>query len=822
MARLHTQTNFRSGDASAAVAGGRVSPGNVGAVSGEAQASLIGANSVEGSAAAQSRAAEIALAGKRRIVGTLSAQPTPALLALTGLRRHVGTLAAQAQPALFAASAESSVFYELPTQLQEQALYDNILGWAWTQSDKNTTFPSTPGVPTNIDWHNDTEADDLWNHYQMYRRTGTALYRNWAQAWRDRFVNNYLTQVQSPSSVEAQQAYPDHVYGWGLVLWHHFENDPAALTVAQNILMNHLPSVSPGSTEMAQFESRGRARWLILACYVAQKTANLTHITRRNQYIDAWLQSPDYQAGVIGGNYFASRLQAGYTGSSVGGTAAYDAGRRFNSSFSMGLHVEALWRAYLATGRDDVRARLEDIAWWTHYYSLVPTWVNPMVSARYGQEGNLTRWQRETDSGNANLSSAAAEYSTAAVNTLVIGYKLTGRRSMLTQARQLWRQGTRWAPAAYGASALVPTNQVEHYADTRTEDGVYFNWNKGELQYNYLLFENGGEPTRIKSTRTCAIKTLADSLSVGQYAQLTGVGNISALVDTVSGGVGHIFPYADKIPYDPRTRRAYLAGSDDPGNGRRLVYYDVDTNAWVTLTSGGGGVAHIYGAQTIDILNRRYWYNNAGTVSGGVSYRNLDTGAVTSGQQTGITVGGADDAPAMEFFPDRFANYYVRGNTIYERRETATSWSVLSTSISVTFHCVAHYNAWHRCLVFGGGNYSANNLYRLNLDGTITTLGNGAGFGIDCVRTEWVEDPATGDFLVYYHNNGSTGFRRFNPGTNTWSNPGTSGIPAAIFTINSYSNQLLMVATTIPEHGVNLYLAAISGQTPTMYVRKYA
>src|SRR5262249_57970587 len=89
-------------------------------------------------------------------------------------------------------------------------------------------------------------------------------------------------------------------------------------------------------------------------------------------------------------------------------------------------------------------------------------------------------------------------YDTAMVNTLVIGYKLTGSTSMLTLAKDMFRRGT-----IYGAGAesdppltrIVGPTEVSHFVDTLTNpDTIFFDYNKGELQYSYLLFENGGNP----------------------------------------------------------------------------------------------------------------------------------------------------------------------------------------------------------------------------------------------------------------------------------------------------------------------------------------
>jgi hypothetical protein len=280
------------------------------------------------------------------------------------------------------------------------------------------------------------------------------------------------------------------------VLWAQYENDPAALAAAEAIgaqIESYRANVNPGSTAIAYWGSRSYARHTLLAIYLAQATGAQRWITLRDKLLDGLVQSPDWRAGAVGGNYFVSRDQMAAGGSSA---AAYDAGRRLNSAFQFALHTEALWRGYLATGRADIRAKLVDIARWTEYYAHDPSYVNPMVGAWFGQNNSdLSRWHRDSDSGNANVNGSDPVYDTALVNTMVIGYKLTGSQSMLAMAKTLFRKGTLWPPG-YRHQKHVADNEVHHYVDTLTNpDQFLFDYNKGELQYTYLLFENNGNPT---------------------------------------------------------------------------------------------------------------------------------------------------------------------------------------------------------------------------------------------------------------------------------------------------------------------------------------
>ena len=67
--------------------------------------------------------------------------------------------------------------------------------------------------------------------------------------------------------------------------------------------------------------------------------------------------------------------------------------------------------------------------------------------------------------------------------------------SMLNKARLLFRKGTQWPPGVGGQPKLVPDNEVHHFVDTLANPDIFlFDYNKGELQYTYLLFENNGNP----------------------------------------------------------------------------------------------------------------------------------------------------------------------------------------------------------------------------------------------------------------------------------------------------------------------------------------
>jgi hypothetical protein len=77
-----------------------------------------------------------------------------------------------------------------------------------------------------------------------------------------------------------------------------------------------------------------------------------------------------------------------------------------------------------------------------------------------------------------------------------MGYKLTGDTALLNRAKVFFNRGTK---GEYGTGRrLAGDNVVHHFIDSTFDSSAsnfYLEYNKGELQYTYLIFENGGLPT---------------------------------------------------------------------------------------------------------------------------------------------------------------------------------------------------------------------------------------------------------------------------------------------------------------------------------------
>jgi hypothetical protein len=131
------------------------------------------------------------------------------------------------------------------------------------------------------------------------------------------------------------------------------------------------------------------------------------------------------------------------------------------------------------------------------HYAHDPTWVGPGVGSRFGHEGDGSRWTSGGgDSGSVLLHPSDCSYDMSLVNLMVIGYKLTGDATLLTRAQVHFSRGNRWNPGDGNNLWGNDINGVHKYVDTACDNSrEEFQFNKGALQYCYMIFENGGNPT---------------------------------------------------------------------------------------------------------------------------------------------------------------------------------------------------------------------------------------------------------------------------------------------------------------------------------------
>lgn len=390
----------------------------------------------------------------------------------------------------------------IPSVEDERNTY-TLWGWTYT-SGQAPNLPANPTFSvTDPGSHNDTEGDDLWTSLMMYRRGGGTGYLDRAKAWVTYFKTRYLQCLPATGETfcfDRDNFLMDHVYGWGLVAWYEYTCatgtcDTAALTVAEDIAAqvedfwahranNRTTYPTPGQWRMAYYDLRGPARHLLLVTRVAEATGKQRWITLRDRLIDLWMQSPDWDNR---GTYPASQEAT----DSALGAGTYASGVRENSAFQIGILAEAFDQVHRVTGRQDVKDRLIAMANYVNQFGLDPTYQ--YTGSRFGHKNGVP-WHNYSSSGSANFWDSV--YTTSLVNTLVLGYKHSGNKTLYDRAKYFLNRGTK---GIYGDPSVrtAGDTQVHHFIDSTFDSGsgdFYFRYNKGELQYTYLLFQNGGLP----------------------------------------------------------------------------------------------------------------------------------------------------------------------------------------------------------------------------------------------------------------------------------------------------------------------------------------
>jgi len=363
-------------------------------------------------------------------------------------------------------------------------------GWTWSPEAEPDFAADASYAVADPDIHGDTEGDDLWSYTLQHARTGQAGYRDRATAWARYFKTDYAQCVGSSGAsfcYDRDAFGADHLWGWGLLAWYRATQDQAALDAAKQIgaVLEQLWSpASPfgclPSSGCTTYGVRQIGRHLLFATRLAEVTADARWVTLRDKIIDKLLASSDWDA--TRGMYFLGEWS---TDSIIGTDGAYAAGTRIQSAFQIGVLSEAMDHAYRVTKRPELRARMIAMAKFVATYGLDPTYQytgstfgirNGAVWHSYSATTPVTYWD--------------PVYTTSLVNTLVRGYRYTCDTSLYEQARHFFERGTK---GIYGEPTRrsAPDGVVAHFVDSQLDSSsgnFYLGFNKGELQYTYLLF----------------------------------------------------------------------------------------------------------------------------------------------------------------------------------------------------------------------------------------------------------------------------------------------------------------------------------------------
>lgn len=370
------------------------------------------------------------------------------------------------------------------------------------------------------------------------------------------------------------------------------------------------------------------------------------------------------------------------------------------------------------------------------------------------------------------------------------------------------------------AKATITTQQENNMPEkTKAEIGsrtaaAGIRNNKSTYWIVFLLWMGLLLTTPRLSSAGTALGDLAASMEPGTWAELTTLSISVALTDPVTGGVGHILPYAEGMRWDPVTRKVYLINSDDPGDGRRFVVYSELTNAWIVLPDPwtGTGVAHQYDGTDIDVTHR-VLYTVMPDGDNGRKY-NLDTGLFTN--MPAFPNMPYSCCEASVYFPEMNGLILLNNGDLYKLSDSTNQWSTVATGFNTSYHSFAEYNPMHKVVVFGGGNNTSKNFYKLNSAGQVTTLGM-PPIGLEVPRMEFVYDPASGLYLVF---DNKQHFYTYNVLTDTWTPQSIAEVPSAIWA-TSDPNQFNTVVAPISTYGV-LMFTNCQNSTCRVYLYKHA
>jgi hypothetical protein len=306
-----------------------------------------------------------------------------------------------------------------------------------------------------------------------------------------------------------------------------------------------------------------------------------------------------------------------------------------------------------------------------------------------------------------------------------------------------------------------------------------------------------------------ALGDLAASMQPGTWAELTTLNACQALCDSVSGGDGHILIYAEGMKWDPVGKKVYFFGSDDPGDGSRLVTYTEATNSWDIVPEAGTfyagtNVGHGYDLTSLNVTGRALYRAN---VNNHPWYK-YDLSAGTWSLMPEPPSGPSDGAESFEYFPEMNAVISVRMGSVFKFNVATSQWSTLATGLNTDYHSFAEYNPIHKVILFG----FETSLYKLDSTGKVTLL-NAPPFSISTPNTEITYDPVSGIYLVYRWNKT---WYTYNIATDTWALQPNTGVPTLLWTDQDNPNHFSSLAAPISTYGVIMFTrcAVSSGAGP--------
>jgi hypothetical protein len=385
--------------------------------------------------------------------------------------------------------------------LEQEKAYYRSRGWTWAPN-REPHGPPNPAATYHVsngqDVHGDLEADDLWQNLMMWRRTGNQEYYTMAKAFARYYMdpNGYSLDAVSGGNPDSSFGL-DHLFGWGLLDWWRLTGDPQALATAK-ALGEHVVlydkykdwCVSCGDFDRSPADKpyqhyRGYAnaysnspdrmtgRHLRLVTELWSATGDTKWKTLADKIVNALLTSPTWDQR---GSWLYYRNES-FNGVFYG---------KMIATLHFAIINDALWRYYELTQNASVRQRLIDMAKFAKQYGMDQNtqYSGAQIALDQPRPGDAFH------SATTDSRSCAQVYTSAMIDTLMRGWKLSGDTSFKDRAYYHWERTSKCVTD----TQRIPDNQLGRFVNMIGSTGFLSNtafyYENGDLPYTWMLFSD--------------------------------------------------------------------------------------------------------------------------------------------------------------------------------------------------------------------------------------------------------------------------------------------------------------------------------------------
>lgn len=380
--------------------------------------------------------------------------------------------------------------------------------WAWSGCTSSWLCgPNVPGANPNywiswvdVDIHQDSEDDDLWQNLTMFLRQGGRGYFDKAQAWARYYKDEFLPRSDGYSFCTDQGGYfgdgrntctriantipitftstdqsyydssvyigtvdgydvhsqsADHLFGWGLIDYYRITGDVSAIDAAKDAgEIAIYASTWQGNNYpdgMFFYGPRERARHLLILTELYRVTLVTSWKTAADTLISEINTSPDWDTR---GFYAYGQPDTDY----ACGSGYYASGGRAVSNFQLGLLSRSLMDYYNNISQNStIVSRLISMGDYVINYAYKDT-TYPSIKTCIAADNSVYSPQPSPNGANP------------LTDVLIRAYEFTGTTAYLDKAKVSWNLGSQGYPGRYANGVY----------NTSTDWQFLFN---GDLQY---------------------------------------------------------------------------------------------------------------------------------------------------------------------------------------------------------------------------------------------------------------------------------------------------------------------------------------------------